>query len=87
MGCMFSVSVLYLFGICGFVLAFLSYFVFWDLGEAGRPSLFWVFYVGYVLWFFVVFLWGVLWDGWGNGLVCCSWGDDMSIIYVLVCYK
>jgi hypothetical protein len=38
--CMFDGFVLCLFGICGFVLAILSYFVFWDLGEAGRPSLF-----------------------------------------------
>jgi hypothetical protein len=37
---MFNGYVLCLFGICGFVLAFSSYFVFWDLGEAFRPSLF-----------------------------------------------
>ena len=38
--CMFDGYVLCLFGIYGFVLVSLSYFVFWDFGEAGRPSLF-----------------------------------------------
>jgi hypothetical protein len=25
---------------------------------------------GYVLWFFVVVLWEIPWNGWGSGLVC-----------------
>jgi hypothetical protein len=38
--CMLDDYVLCLFGVYGFVLVSLSYFVFWDLGEAVRPSLF-----------------------------------------------
>ena len=70
---MFSGFLSCLFGMYGFVLAFLSYFVFSVLGEAGGPCLFWVVFIVCMLCLYVLVFFEVPWGRWGDVVVCSFW--------------